>query len=54
MPSEIAASYAVEGGNIKISLMFVTSPHGLLLTVTDNKLLITPKTTIAPTEIELI
>ncbi len=54
MPAEIAASYAVEDGNIKISLMFVTSPHGLILTVTDDKLAVTPKSTIAPTEIELI
>ncbi|MBQ8551823.1 MAG: serine hydrolase [Clostridia bacterium] len=54
MPVEIAASYAVDNGVLTVSLMFVTSPHGMTLTLTDDKLTVTPTLKVAPTEIGLI
>lgn len=54
MPAEIAAAYGYEDGVLTVSLMFVTSPHGITLRLEENKLSILPTVHVEPTDIRLI
>ncbi len=54
LTAEIAAAYAVSDGKLTVSLVFVSSPHGMTLTLTDTELTIAPTLEIAPTTVKIL
>ena len=52
-PAEIAASYASCGDKLIVALDFVTSPHGMTLTISDNEVVIDPTIAVAATSVAI-
>lgn len=53
-PAVIAASYASNGDTLTVSLVFVSSPHGMTLTVSADSVTVTPTMAIDPTVIPTV
>ncbi|MBE6611542.1 MAG: serine hydrolase [Ruminococcaceae bacterium] len=53
-PTEIAASYAMDGGILKLRLVFLSSPHGIMLDIGEKSLSLTATLDRKPTEVGLI
>lgn len=54
LTAEIAAAYAMSDGKLTVSLVFVTSPHGMTLTLTDTELTIAPTFETEPTVVKIV
>lgn len=52
--AEIAAAYAVCDDKLVISLVFVTSPHGMTLTISDSEMTVTPTMDVEKTTVKII
>ncbi len=54
LPIEFAASYAAEDGKLTVALVFISSPHGMTLTITDTEVTISPTLETEPTVVKII